>query len=273
MTTPATTSSRPRALASTCALALLVLLMTLPWAMPASAQRLTEIFDEANAAVFAGDADAAITGYDRLIAAGVVDADVSYNLAVAHGRAGHYGQSIRWFERSLAEAPGNDDAEAGLTEVRAALGRRQAARDGEAWIENKPPFAEALVRPFSRTTLGAVVLVLEILFFGLLVLFARTRHENRRLAYGITAPLLAVCLGAAVFGVAVKAGLLADGEAAIVVTEDAAVREGPHPQAEERATAREGERAYIVGRDGVWVQLHLPGGRRGWVREDDVGAL
>ncbi len=253
--------------------ALLCLAVSLACTTPASAQRLDEIFAEANAAIFAGDAEAAITGYERLVAAGVVDPDVSYNLAVAHGRAGHYGEAIRWFEKSLAESPGNDDAEEGLSEVRSALGRRQAARDGEALIENKPPFAEALVRPFSRSVLAGVVLGLEVLFFGLLVLFGRTPHENRRLAYGITAPLIAVMLAGAAYGLLVKAGFTTDGEPAIIVTEDAPVREGPHPQAEERATAREGERAYIVGRDGDWVQVRLPEGRRGWLSQNDVGAL
>ena len=62
-----------------------------------------------------------------------------------------------------------------------------------------------------------------------------------------------------------------EGEPAIVVTEDAAVREGPDPRAARRADAREGERAYVVDRDGEWVRVQLPEGRAGWMSDGDVG--
>ena len=83
-------------------------------ASPAAAQRLETIFAEANAAYFAGDYDAAAAGYERLVSAGVDDADVSFNLATAHAKARRYGQAIRWYERALWLAPGDDDAERGL---------------------------------------------------------------------------------------------------------------------------------------------------------------
>jgi tetratricopeptide (TPR) repeat protein len=239
---------------------------------PASAQRLDEVFGTANEAVFAGDLDAAIEGYDRLVAAGVDDPDVSYNLGVTHGRKGEYGHAIRWFEHSLAQRPGDDEAERGLAEVRAALGRRQAARDGEAIVETTP-FTEAVVRPFSISLIGGVVLVLDVLFFGFLLLFRRTRSENARLALGIATPVLGVLLAMASFAVLAKAGALTDGEGAIVVTEDAAVREGPDPRAERRADAREGERARVLDADGEWVRVRLPGGRQGWMADRDVGRL
>jgi len=239
---------------------------------PASAQRLDQVFDDANEAVFAGDLDEAITGYDQLVAAGVDDPDVAFNLGVAHGRSGRYGQAIRWFERSLALSPGDAEVERGLAEVRAALGRRQASRDGEAVVETTP-FTEAVVRPFSLLGIGILVLVLDFLFFGLLLWFRRTESENGRLALGIAAPVVGLLLALSVFGVLAKSGALTDGAPAIVVTEDAAVREGPDPRAERRSDAREGERARVLDRDGDWVRVRLPGGREGWMVEGDVGLL
>ncbi len=241
-------------------------------ATPASAQHLGEVFDQGNAAVFAGDLDRAIASYDRLVAAGVDDADVAYNLAVAHGRAGHYGQAIRYFEHSLSLRPGDEEAEQGLAEVRAALGRRQAARDGEALVETTP-FTEAMVRPFSLSAIGWTVLALDVLFFGFLLLFRRTRSENKRLALGIATPVIGVLLSLSAFGLAIKSGALHDGQPAIVLTEDAALREGPDRRAERRAEAREGERANIQIRDGEWVKVRLSGGREGWMGEADVGAI
>jgi len=241
-------------------------------ASPASAQRLGQVFDDANEAVFAGDLDAAISGYDRLVAAGVDDPDVAYNLGVAHGRAGRYGQAIRWFEHSLALSPGDQEVERGLAEVRAALGRRQASRDGEAVVETTP-FTEAVVRPFSLLAIGIGVLILDLLFFGLLLWFRRAESENGRLALGIATPVVGILLALSVFGLLAKSGALTDGSPAIVVTEDAPVREGPDPRAERRSDAREGERARVLDRDGDWVRVRLPGGREGWMVEADVGLL
>jgi tetratricopeptide (TPR) repeat protein len=252
--------------------ALAVLGVVVSLSSPASAQRLEEVFDDANAAVFAGDLDAAIAGYERLVAAGVDDADVAYNLAVAHGRAGHYGQSIRWFERALSLRPGDDEAENGLAEVRAALGRRQAARDGEALVETTP-FTEAMVRPFSLSAIAWTVLVLDVLFFAFLLFFRRAASENQRLALGIATPVLGVLLALSAFGLMAKSGVLRDGQPAVVVTEDAAVREGPDRRAERRSDAREGERASILDRDGEWVHVRLTSGREGWMDREDVGAI
>jgi tetratricopeptide (TPR) repeat protein len=222
--------------------------------------------------LFAGDLDAAIAGYERLVAAGVDDPDVAFNLGVAHGRAGHYGQAIRWFERSLAQRPGDEEAERGLTEVRAALGRRQAARDGEAIVETTP-FTEAVARPFSLFGIGLTVLFLDVLFFGLLLLFGRTASENRRLALGIATPAVFVLLALATFGLLTKAGAFTEGAPAIVVSEDAAVREGPDRRAARDEDAREGERLRVLSHDGDWVRVRLGTGREGWMQDRDVGLL
>src|SRR5690606_19925230 len=61
----------------TAALALLAALAVAP---SAHAETLDEIFARATAAYFRGDYDEAARDYRRLLAAGVIDADVSYNL-------------------------------------------------------------------------------------------------------------------------------------------------------------------------------------------------
>jgi len=256
---------------------------TLPWALglavataapiPAAAQRLESIFERGNQAYFQGDFDGAVRDYELLVDAGIEDPDVCFNLATAYGRAGRYGQSIRWFERTLRLRPGDGEAELGLAQARAALGRRQAEATGEAMVETRPPFGESLVRPFSENALGWVVLALNLLLFGMLVAFPAVRAETGRFALGIAIPLTALLWLASGAGLAIKSGALRDGEPAIIISGETTLREGPDPRAVTRGSALEGERARVVDRHGDWVRLHLDRGREGWAPRGDVGEI
>jgi len=249
-----------------------ILLWSVP--TPGSAQPMGEVFETGNRAYFAGDFQQALESYARLSEAGVEDADLSFNLATVHARLGNYGEAIRYFERTLRQRPGDDGAEQGLTAVRTALGRRLAEARGEALVQTRPPFGEALVRPFSQDLLAWLVLAFDVLLFGVLIVRRRLLGETGRLALGIAAPLLGVLLVLAAGGLAIKSGVLIDGHAAIVVARDATtMREGPDPRASARGEAAEGEHARVVDQQGDWVLVRLYGGREGWLPADDVGVI
>lgn len=243
-------------------------------ARPAVAQqRLEQIFERANRAAFAGDWQSAVEGYRQLVVAGVDDPDVHYNLATAYAQGGQYGRAILHYENVLRLSPGDDAAERGIAGARAILGRRRAEAHGEAVVETRPPFFEALVRPFSEGALAWLVLGLDFVLFALLIALGRVRAESGRLAIGIAAPLTGVLLLLAAGGLAVKTGALRDGDAAIVVASEASLREGPDPRARSRASAFEGETAAVRERHGQWAHVELSGGREGWVSADDVGVV
>jgi tetratricopeptide (TPR) repeat protein len=247
--------------------------LVLGLASNAAAQQLDAIFERANAAYFASDFETAATLYEQLIEAGVDDPDVTYNLALAHARAGRLGQSIRWLERTLLLRPGDEDAERDLAAVREELGRRQADSHGEAIVETRPPFVESLVRPLTEPTLAWLVLVLDFAFFSLLLVRRRTRGETARLALGVAAPILFVLVCAAAFGLATKTGLLSDGEPAIVVATEATLHEGPDERAGSRGTTLEGERVRLVAVEQGWAEVRLGDGRNGWTPRDAVAPI
>ena len=246
-------------------------------ATPASAQPLETIWQEANAAWFAGDRDTASAGWERLVEAGVRDADVYFNLGTAHGEAGRYGRAVLSFERALAIRPGDEDAAGGLATARTALGRRRADAEGEAVVRARPPFAESVTRAFSKPTLAWSALVLEALFFLLLVAWRSARSEPVRLGLAIASPAVGVLMLLAFYGWGVKAQLWQEGSAGIVVVDDAPLREGPHGEAQRRGDAREGEVVRIVDEDetgaGAFVRVDLPGGRGGWLAAEHVGRV
>lgn len=252
--------------------AILVLVVLL---VPASvsADSLEEIFERANAAYFRGDFDAAASDYRQLVDLGVVDPDVSYNLATAEARRRHYGAAMQFYERALWLQPGDADAHEGLEAARTALGRARAERQGEAEVDTAPPLSEALFGGIGRTTLAIVTLASNLLLFAALIGLLVVRRENVRLGLGVAAPLLAILALVAGIGWALRAGWLEEGDPAVVLNESAVLREGPDRHAQERHGAHEGQRAWVLERERSWSRVRIPDLGEGWVANDDIGLI
>jgi tetratricopeptide (TPR) repeat protein len=240
---------------------------------PAVAQSLQEIFAAANQAYFHGDWTSAARQYEALVKAGVKDPDVCFNLATAYARAGALGKAVLNFERGLKLRPGDAAAQKGLDAAVTALGRKRAERAGEATVRTRPPLSEALVRPFSETLLAWLALGFDLAFFSLLIALRAARQEAARVGLSIGSVLLCLLLVVSGGGLLVKSEALKEGRAAIILREQAPLREGPDPRASQRATALEGQPARLLERDGDFVRIRLPDNAEGWIKQDDVGAL
>ncbi len=255
------------------------LFVALLWLAPslASAQphSLPDLFRASNEAAFQGDQETAARGYEQLVELGVDDPDVYYDLGLAYSHLGRHGRAIAAFERALRARPGDAGALAGLEASRAVLGRRRAERQGQAVVDAGTTLGESLFVSLSEDVLALAVLALTALFFGLLtglVLVPRAR-ERLRLGMAVATPLVGIALTIAGLGLAARAGSFDPGPPAIVILEDAPVREGPSPAATERHEALEGERAYVVGTEPGFAHVVLGGGREGWVAESDLVRL
>jgi tetratricopeptide (TPR) repeat protein len=251
-----------------CAAAVLVL------GAPAAcaAQSLDALFREGNAAYIRGDFAAASRAYDRLIEAGVRDADVYFNAATAHARKGELGHAVLGFERCLWIRASDEGCELGLRAAQAELGKLAAKKSGEATVRARPPLSEALVRPFSADVLSSLVLALDALLFGLLFARSRVRRESVQLGVTIAAPLAALLLLAGFAGLAVKAGFFEDGPP-VVVLRETPLREGPDPRAVVRGQAPTGLRGTLGARQGGYAEARLGGGLHGWVKASDLGLI
>lgn len=247
--------------------------MSFAWVPSARAQSFDALLREGNEAFFRADYASAARSYEALEEAGVDDADVHYNLGVTYARLGAYGRAIVELERALRLRPSDDRARAALDASRSIVGRRHAEREGEAVVEAGAPFGEALFAGLSESALALVVALFDLVFFGVLAALFFVRGERMRIALGVVGPLAFVGLALTGGGLASRRGVFSDGPAAIVVEDDAALREGPREDATVRTRALEGERAEVIARDGAWARVRLGGGREGWVGTDDVVEL
>jgi len=239
---------------------------------PAAAQSLGQLWQDGNAAYFHGDFAGATQRYTRLIEAGVRDADVYFNAATAHARAGELGRAVLDFERCLWIRASDDGCEQGLAAAEAELGKARAQRSGEATVRARPPISEALLRPWSERSLAALVLALDALLFGLLLARRAARREGVRLGLTIAAPLTALSLAVGIAGLSTKAGWFAEGRPAVVLR-DAELREGPDPRAQVRGKAYEGQRATLGRREGGYLETRLDGAESGWMKASDLAPI
>ncbi len=235
----------------------------------ASAQSLDRLFAAGNEAYFRGDYARAAAHYERLVEAGVHDADVYFNLATAHARAGRYGLAVLYFERSLWLRAGDDAAEEGLTAARAALSRRRAEREGEA-TQVRPPLSSALVEPFSTDGLAWAALVLDVLLFAGLWLRPRARTDGARVGLAVALPIVGLLLVLSCTALVFKTDALREGEPAVVVRDGAELREGPDGKAQVRARAHEGESVRVLRQEGGHARVQLSQGAFGWISKKDV---
>lgn len=258
-----------RSLAVACfAAAAIVLLVS-----GARAESLADIFRAGNEAGYRGDWGEAAKRFEALVASGVDDADVHFNLGVAYAHEGRLGHAVLGFERSLRLRSGDAAAAEGLAAARAALGHRRAEREGEATVQTRPPLVVALLAPISETSLAWLLLALDIVLFGLLVARPRARGESVRVAVTVAWPLVAFACVLATGALLVKSEALGEGRAGIVLREDAALREGPTAQARERGRAPEGAHVRILENEGRYARVAVPGGTTGWMHTDDVAAI
>lgn len=241
-------------------------------ASPARADTVEQLFASANRAYFAGDLPGAVRGYERLLELGIDDPDVTYNLATAHARRGAYGQAIRYYERTLRLAPGHEDALHNVRIVRDELGRRQLQRRGQASVEARPPLVESLVESVSVGALALAFVVLESLFFLVLLVRRNARGETTRLALAVAAPIVALLAVASGAGYVVKDRAASRSEA-IVVTDQTELREGPDARAASRGNIVEGARVTVLGDEGTFARVRAEDGREGWVHRGDVGEI
>lgn len=239
----------------------------------AAGQSLPQLFSEGNTAYFRGDYAAAIARYQTLVDAGVEDADVYYNLGTAYARAGRCGIAIVALSRSLRLRPGDDAAEANLRACQTLLGKRRAQRDGEATVQTRPPWIDAVLGPVSLNAIAWTVLALVLALFSAVLALRWVRRDVTSLSLLVTAWLLALSLALSVAALAVKAEWFREGRAAVVLHESAPLREGPDPRAKARLLAFEGESARVLQREREFVRVRLTRGGEGWMDRRDIGAL
>jgi hypothetical protein len=230
----------------------------------------SELLARSRAATARGDHNASARALEELVAAGVDDVTVLYDLGTAYAQAGRYGEAIYRFEQVVRRQVFDGDAQHNLRATRLRLAHRDAERTGRAVAETSLPLRVALgeVLPLDASVALAVLAQLG-LFAGLWVA-RRRRGEAARIAGVSTAALFALT---AVFAVSVVVARVGADVPAVVLRDGVRLLGAPAEDAIAGEAVREGERVSLVDRTGTFARVRTPAGQAGWVRIRDVGAL
>jgi len=247
---------------------------------------LRAVFEEGNASYEDGDFESAIDAYSSLVAAGVENKDLYYNLANAYFKNGELGWAVLYYERALRLAPRDEDTKANLSLVDAMLRDRQFIREGNR-------FQQAFLWIYRNLTLRESVLLTSLLYVllcacAVIFILRKTRfvrnlygrlsvvspgrflglsRESDLLAALVIALILFAASGASAYQ---KISEQRSHDRSVVVQPEVAVYSGPMEDATLQFKIHEGTRARIRTRQPGWVQIEFPGDLSGWIEADAV---
>lgn len=250
--------------------ACVLLVSLLSMASVASAVSTSELAARSRAAATRGDWNASARALEELVAAGVDDNTVLYDLGTAYANAGRFGEAIHRFEQVVRRQVFDGDAQHNLRAARLRLAHRDAERTGRAVAETSLPLKTALgeVLPLDAAVLLAILAQLAV---GASLWIARRRSsEGARIGGISSAALFGVC---ALFALSVLWARSSAEPAAIILRDGVKLLDTPAEDAIAGENVREGERVVWVERTGTFARVRTVSGKQGWVRARDVGAM
>ena len=239
----------------------------------AEAGNLAGLFDEGNAAFWAGDYAKAAKSYARLEELGVTSAELAYDRATAEARLGNLGRAIQYYERVLRREPGHEDAVQNLAVIREYLARRASEAGRTADLAPATTAWRALLDRFSPRSAAFAFLLFHLALWIVLVARRFVRADGFRLTLGVAVGVLAI--------LTVATAAIAYGkwhqetrarEAVVVRSGTVDVLEGPG-SAVKRYALDEGSRVSILERREGYLKIRDDNGRDGWAPSADLGEI
>ena len=218
---------------------------------------------DGNAAYQSGEFQRAIQLYQKAISEGFDNGHVRFNLGNAYYRTGSIGRAIANYRLALLDLPGDPDVRANLFFARGKAVDRLGG-SSTAW---RPFF---LNEHLSVYHLEMVFLVLYVIFWAAVLLGVRITHP-----FVITVIVLGSATGFSAFAVkpdAQRRPSLAPGGStpAVVVANEIKVYSGNAENFQVVFLLHDGAEVMSGERRGEWIQLLLPDGRRGWVKQSEI---
>jgi tetratricopeptide (TPR) repeat protein len=216
-------------------------------------------FDQANKLYEEGKFAEAAAAYEKQIEGGAISPTLWFNLGNARYKAGEIGRAVAAYRQAEALSPRDPDVRFNLQFVRKhALGTDAPAAP---WLDRA--LASLSLNEWTLLTAAGVWSL-----FGLLAIGQwRAEWRRRTGAWATGAGLITILLGLSLVG-AVRLRWFE--KSAVVITHEAAVRQGPLEESKTAFVARDGAEFKVLDQLHGWWQVRDLSGRVGWVREKEV---
>jgi len=224
------------------------------------------VYTTANEAYVAKDYQAAIEGYEQILAIGQSSPSLYYNLGNAYFRQGQMGMAILSYERALKLEPELEDAAFNLRLANLRISDKVEPVSELFWVAWYKNFLHGRSSSgWGMWALGAVWLALV---FGAIYIFSKHLWA-RRITFGVMALLI---LGFARMQYQYE---LSTNQGIIIVT-NTYVKAAPDEASTDLFILREGTKVSLLDVQDGWQKVKVPdatGDKVGWVMEDVLGVI
>lgn len=250
-------------LTSVLAVGIIVLAWCRIWAAPAAPDAQV-IFGNGCDLYDQGDFGQAAEHFEALVARGIEDSDVYYNLANAYYKQGRLGKAVANYRRALVLAPRDNDVRANLELLRSIVGFRDTTTSHNVADVAAFPLRLASPREFQVISYVGYYLAAAII---VVALFSRGLMRKRTLQVFVTLAIITTAAFVfARYGVSRSDG----GSDGVVIVDQAEMMSGPGTAFDELIRLPDGVEVRLRARSGIWVEIELRSGEIGWIREQDI---
>ena len=235
-------------------------------AAPGSGE-INSLFDEACDLYEASEFEGALRIFESLVSSGVRHPAVYYNLANCYYQQGEVGKAVANYRRARLLSPRDDDVRANLAFLRSSIGFQDTT--GSVGLDGLTRIPGEIASPKEwRIVFYAAYYLSIICFLGVLFLGGGARRQALR--------ALAVLIVVALAGWLIAEHELSrftSNDGGVVIIDRSEFMSGPGAAFDELARLPDGVEVEIKERSGIWVEVQLPTGEIGWVREQNLETI
>jgi tetratricopeptide (TPR) repeat protein len=222
----------------------------------------SHLFLQAGQAYKDGAFERAAGLYEKLLAQGIVNGSMFYNLGNAYLKAGKIGKALVNYRRAEIFMPRNEDLQANIQYTLQLTTDKIEGRDPYAYVKNFCFWYSRL----NIRELASLFLLFNLVLWGIAILRLFYRWEYLWLALYVSiacAILLGISSG-------IKLYSFYYSPAGVVTAKEITVRSGGSVNDTPLFQLHEGAEFDWLDEDGGWVKISLRDGKKGWVQKDTV---
>jgi hypothetical protein len=208
----------------------------------------------------------AIRKYQYVISQGFESSDLYFNLGNAFYKLGNATYAILNYERAKKLAPNDDDVTYNLELARTLIVDNVVSLPDGGFLR----WSKQLVSSKSINFWGIFSLVTFFSFLFLFGLFLLSRtFRIKRLAFWFSVAAISISAITFTFGTTMKSKLV-NHKSAVITDRSVKVKASPSETGTELFIVHEGVTVQLTDKLGDWVNISLPDGNKGWVKEESM---
>jgi len=225
-----------------------------------------KLFNEANEAYQRSEYNYAVELYEQVLQLDVVSPELFYNLGNAYFKSNKMGPAIINFERALRLKPMDEDIQHNLSVARTRIVDR---------IEQRPMLfyerwwlAAWTMQSLDGWAVSSIILVVLLLACTSLYLFSRVLSVKKGSFFAMLLMLVLLLLSLTFTRKQYKS--INSERDAIIMQTRVTAKSSPSMQSPDLFLLHEGTKVSIRNKLGEWLEITLPNGNIGWVKQESM---